>query len=151
MIAFSENSRGEVRSTGDVTGALSTGGGKPGQGYPAIAFHATQDPISGEVSPALRARGTIGVAGQREIAHALTCHAAKGGDPTTDNYAVTSALRVRKLTPRECERLQGFPDDYTLIPGASDTPRYHALGNSMAVDVMRWIGERIDQVDKARR
>jgi hypothetical protein len=51
---------------------------------------------------------------------ALTCHAAKGGDPTTDNYTV-QAMRVRKLTPRECERLQGFPDDYTLIPGASDT------------------------------
>jgi hypothetical protein len=54
---------------------------------------------------------------------------------------------VRRLTPRECERLQGFPDDYTLIPyrgkPAADGPRYKALGNSMAVPVMRWIGERI--------
>lgn len=58
---------------------------------------------------------------------------------------------VRRLTPRECERLQGFPDDYTLIPyrnkPAADGPRYKALGNSMAVPVMRWIGERITAVD----
>ena len=60
------------------------------------------------------------------------------------------AMTVRRLTPRECERLQGFPDDYTLIPwrkkAASDCPdgpRYKALGNSMAVNCMEWIGERI--------
>lgn len=58
---------------------------------------------------------------------------------------------VRRLTPRECERLQGFPDDYTLInvrgKPATDGPRYKALGNSMAVPVMRWIGKRIQQVE----
>jgi DNA (cytosine-5)-methyltransferase 1 len=58
---------------------------------------------------------------------------------------------VRRLTPRECERLQGFPDDYTLIPyrgrPAPDGPRYKALGNSWAVPVVRWIGERIEKVD----
>ena len=63
--------------------------------------------------------------------------------------AQTSA--VRRLTPRECERLQGFPDDYTLISHrgkpAADGPRYKALGNSMAVPVMRWIGERIQMVE----
>lgn len=60
-------------------------------------------------------------------------------------------IGVRRLTPRECERLQGFEDDYTLIPYrgglAADAPRYRALGNSMAVPVMRWIGERIAMVD----
>jgi DNA (cytosine-5)-methyltransferase 1 len=56
--------------------------------------------------------------------------------------------QVRRLTPRECERLQGFPDDYTLLPGnTADGPRYKALGNSMAVPVMRWIGERISTVE----
>ena len=45
------------------------------------------------------------------------------------------------------QRLQGFPDDATAIPGASDTARYAALGNSMAVPVMRWLGERIAKVD----
>ena len=53
-------------------------------------------------------------------------------------------MRVRRLTPMECERLQGFPDGYTAIPKAKDGPRYKALGNSMAVPVMRWIGQQID-------
>lgn len=60
---------------------------------------------------------------------------------------------VRRLTPRECERLQGFPDDWTMVPyrgrpaeECPDTPRYRAIGNSMAVPVMRWIGERIQEV-----
>ena len=59
-------------------------------------------------------------------------------------------MAVRRLTPRECERLQGFADDYTLIPVgkrmAADGSRYKALGNSMAVPVMAWIGERIAEV-----
>jgi DNA (cytosine-5)-methyltransferase 1 len=58
---------------------------------------------------------------------------------------------VRRLTPRECERLQGFPDDYTLTPHRNklmaDGPRYKALGNSMAVPVMHWIGKRIQMVE----
>jgi len=62
-------------------------------------------------------------------------------------HAISSQMGVRRLTPRECERLQGFPDDYTAIPGAADGPRYKALGNSMAVNVMRWIGTRIAMVD----
>ena len=57
---------------------------------------------------------------------------------------VASGMRVRRLTPMECERLQGFPDRYTAIPKAKDGPRYKALGNSMAVPVMRWIGQQID-------
>ncbi|MEI9804126.1 MAG: DNA cytosine methyltransferase [Pseudolabrys sp.] len=62
---------------------------------------------------------------------------------------------VRRLMPIECERLQAFPDNYTLIPfrgkPAADGPRYKALGNSMAVNVMKWIGRRIDLVRSARR
>lgn len=65
---------------------------------------------------------------------------------------VKLGMAVRRLTPRECERLQGFPDDYTAIPWkrklAPDGQRYRAMGNSMAVPVMRWLGERITQVDK---
>jgi DNA (cytosine-5)-methyltransferase 1 len=67
------------------------------------------------------------------------------------HLAVATGAAVRRLTPRECERLQGFKDDYTLIPmrgkSAADGPRYKALGNSMAVNVMRWLGERIQMVD----
>lgn len=57
------------------------------------------------------------------------------------------SIAVRRLTPRECERLQGFPDEYTAIPKAADGPRYAAIGNSMAVPVMRWIAERIEFVN----
>ncbi|WP_198353343.1 DNA cytosine methyltransferase [Sphingomonas sp. MA1305] len=68
-----------------------------------------------------------------------------------DQQVVATASAVRRLTPRECERLQGFPDDYTMVPHRgkpmADGPRYKALGNSMAVPVMRWIGERITAVE----
>ena len=69
-------------------------------------------------------------------------------DTSNIQKGVRSDMAVRRLTPHECERLQGFPDGYTDIPGASDSARYKALGNSMAVPVMRWIGERIDAVHK---
>src|SRR5471030_3134490 len=65
--------------------------------------------------------------------------------------AIGWGMHVRRLTPRECERLQGMPDDHSLIPWRGkmadlcpDGPRYRAIGNSMAVPVMRWIGQRID-------
>lgn len=60
-----------------------------------------------------------------------------------------SNMRVRRLTPMECERLQGFPDNYTNTPTASDTTRYRALGNSMAVPCMSWLGKRIKEVESA--
>jgi site-specific DNA-cytosine methylase len=72
-----------------------------------------------------------------------------------DNYGLHHPpMAIRRLTPKECERLQGFPDDWTLIPYRNkpadqcpDGPRYKACGNSMAVPVMRWIGERIQLID----
>jgi DNA (cytosine-5)-methyltransferase 1 len=78
--------------------------------------------------------------------------ASGGGKPGQGYCGVQIGMAVRRLTPRECERLQGFPDDYTLVTyrnkPAADGPRYRALGNSMAVPVMRWIGERIAMVDR---
>ena len=73
-----------------------------------------------------------------------------GANQTTGRADVTCATDsiARRLTPLECERLQGFPDNWTNIPGAKDSPRYSAIGNSMAVPVMHWIGSRIDKVDK---
>ena len=72
-----------------------------------------------------------------------------------DHHAVSDGLQVRRLTPVECERLQGFPDNHTRIPWRGkpaaecpDSPRYKAIGNSMAVPVMRWIGQRIMQERK---
>ena len=104
--------------------------------YVAIGFYPTagQDfPALDELSPAVKV-GTKGSSGNPPGVH------------------ITST--VRRLTPVECERLQGFPDNFTAIPwrkkGAEDCPdgpRYKALGNSMAVPVMRWIGERINLID----
>jgi DNA (cytosine-5)-methyltransferase 1 len=67
--------------------------------------------------------------------------------------AIATSWAVRRLTPRECERLQAFPDCYTDIPWrgkdhAPDGPRYKALGNSMAVNCMRWLGRRIQMVQE---
>jgi DNA (cytosine-5)-methyltransferase 1 len=73
------------------------------------------------------------------------------GDTSDMRPVVAFGSQVRRLTPRECERLQGFPDDYTLIQyggkPASDSPRYKALGNSMAVPVIRMILERIEMFE----
>jgi len=68
----------------------------------------------------------------------------------TSVHGVTNNMAVRRLTPKECERLQGFPDGYTDIQlNGKQTPdgsRYKALGNSMAVPVMKWIGQRIKEL-----
>jgi len=86
------------------------------------------------------------------------CQPLMAAGPTTGNQGgdiVQQAMQVRRLTPVECERLQGFPDNFTRIPyrGKSadkcpDGPRYKAMGNSMAVPCMAWIGKRIDAVHK---
>lgn len=94
---------------------------KDSQPHVALAFHHTQDPISGPRAPAL--------------------------SRSADGMGVLADAEVRRLTPRECERLQAFPDDYTAIPGAKDAPRYKALGNAMCVAVMRYLGERIEAVE----
>jgi len=167
-------SRGAVVTPFDTTQITSPGNfsepkaGDPchplsASGHPAaIAFHGSQDPdVSGDVTHpcgrnngletcvavSLRGRdggGTAELSG--EVATAL--RSSQGG---SDKAHVLQRSTVRRLTPKECERLQGFPDDYTLIPGASDSARYKAIGNSMAVPVMRWIGRRIEDVCRAQR
>ena len=80
------------------------------------------------------------------------CSLVRGDTPLVSNVPLDAELQVRRLTPRECERLQGFPDDYTRIPlrgkpaeQCPNGPRYKAIGNSWAVPVVRWIGQRIHQ------
>ena len=80
---------------------------------------------------------------------------ASGGDLGGGSETFVADMQVRRLTPTECERLQGFPDNYTQIPyrnktaeNCPDGPRYKAMGNSMAVPVMRWIGERIQKIEE---
>lgn len=91
------------------------------------------------------------------IAHAVTAsgghhgHSSPRGDAHHSRHdAVADDAAVRRLTPRECERLQGFPDDWTLIPGASDSKRYKAIGNSVAVPVIEWIGRRLNKSTKSQ-
>lgn len=136
--AFAENSRGEIRledGNGGITGCLSTGGGKPGQGTPAICI---QHASIGRHDAA----GPQGKGYQEDVAFTQ--------DSRSSADVVQYGMQVRRLTPIECERLQGFPDNHTLIgwrgkdaAECPDGPRYKAIGNSMAVPVMRWIGERI--------
>jgi len=95
---------------------------------------------------------TVGVASQTLRSGASSIEHSGGVINPADRMA------VRRLTPRECERLQGFNDDHTMIPWRNkpadqcpDGPRYKALGNSMAVPCMAWIGKRIDSVDRENR
>lgn len=89
---------------------------------------------------------------QRDEVRLMSVAGALAAEPGAkqQTYAMQGSA-VRRLTPRECERLQGLADDYTLIDvrgkSAADGPRYKALGNSMAVNVMRHIGNRIQMVD----
>jgi len=82
-------------------------------------------------------------------AHEQRTYSHKGGHNFRLRNVVPNGMAVRRLTPTECERLQGFPDGYTLVPyrgkPAADGPRYKALGNSFAVPVIRWIGRRIQE------
>lgn len=124
--------------------------------YIAQAFHATQDPISGKKSPCLGATSKIGVAYALQ-GSGVTSRTGNGSGINEekcftlnqiDVHGVSRNMRVRRLTPIECERLQGFPDGYTDVrETCPDGPRYKALGNSMAVPVMRWIGKRIEALN----
>jgi DNA (cytosine-5)-methyltransferase 1 len=91
------------------------------------------------------------VNGPKDVANTVSANYGMGGGNTP---LVQQPMAIRRLTPKECERLQGFPDDWTKIPYRNkpadqcpDGPRYKACGNSMAVPVMRWIGERINLIE----
>jgi DNA (cytosine-5)-methyltransferase 1 len=182
-IAFSTNQRGEARER-DVHGSLSSarGGGNEIDGVlqarleespapAAFTLHGSDGTASAasstEIAGSLRTRApgsienssTTAVLQEQSVASPLTASYGKQVDRSDTSSGPPNLLRsqmaVRRLTPRECERLQGFPDDYTLVEYrgklASDGPRYKALGNSMAVPVMRWIGQRVAQVDAILR
>lgn len=124
--------------------------------------------VTGEIAHTLKAEGfdasedgtgrgqpiVAALRGISDYGDGLPCLRAKGGDAAGGSEALVSSSAVRRLTPTECERLQGFPDGYTLVPyrnkEAADGPRYKALGNSMAVPVMRFIGQRIADVLNAQ-
>lgn len=134
-----------------------------GRGTPPmpVAFHPRQDPITSDIGLPVEAAGpqAVYLRGREggataelggDVSPAL--HTAGGGGG--DKPHVLADWAVRRLVPEECEALQGFPRGFTRIPYRNkpasecpDGPRYKALGNSMAVPVMRWIGERIKMVN----
>ena len=131
-IAFAQNQRDEVGLM-DKAGALAAEPGAKQQTYifkPGQGSKARSDGLSEHVAPTLSSDS--GGNSVPAVAHGIP-----------GNWI--GRMAVRRLTPLECERLQGFPDGYTDIPGASDSGRYKALGNSMAVPVMNWIGKRINE------
>ena len=179
-VAFTQNQRAEVREL-EVAGALAAQPDVKQQTCicradgqtnamtsvnldPTLTSHAKKDPpliypaedSTGEDEPVtLQIRGGKPGGGkgaliQRDMSATLSTHNTQ--TLITGDHE-ERGLTVRRLTPRECERLQGFPDDHTDIPyrnkeHAPDGARYKALGNSMAVPVMRWIGERIQMVEE---
>lgn len=105
---------------------------------------------AGEVETGIGGAFGGGNSEEIDVASCLTAHGLRL-DFDTETFVVDDD-RARRLTPREAERLQGFPDGYTNITyrgkPTADQPRYKALGNSMAVPVMEWIGRRISLVDE---
>ena len=158
VFSFAQNTRDEVRVQGDGTlsGALSASPGMKQTTYVCETASANGS-VPGALEPGrsqapcpkavCMADDNGGSAVDEECCGTLKCG---GGAPQ-----VARRMSVRRLMPRECERLQGFPDDWTRIPWRGrpaeecpDGPRYKAIGNSMAVPVMRWLGERIAMADE---
>jgi DNA (cytosine-5)-methyltransferase 1 len=113
----------------------------------------TQRGVMDDLCPSLRTGGNTAIAWSEELTPSIDLAGTiqHGGQGGRHDGVMTSSMQVRRLTPQECERLQGFPDNYTLLPGrTADGARYKALGNSMAVPVMAWIGNRIQSVETAR-
>ena len=158
------------KASEDVSVTLRSQQGGEGVG---VAFHASQDPIhSEEHSPALGSNATIGVAftasdrsnkaaWEGDISGTINCQ--MNSESSNLQMGVRENLTVRRLTPIECERLQGFPDNWTsekmelILEGnewkatgkvvkQADGPRYKAMGNAVTVNVAEWIGKQIGKV-----
>jgi DNA (cytosine-5)-methyltransferase 1 len=161
-VSIAENQRGELR-TSDIAAQLTVGGGNPGQGYPAVLTVRTANTganghgIAEDITHTLDGAQGQAVFTTREIAPALTRNYGKQSDNSDTNLGpsvATDTFGVRRLTPRECERLQGFEDDYTAWGideragrvEMSDSTRYRMLGNAVCKRVSAWIDQRIVEV-----
>lgn len=145
---------GTLKSNGDGGGL----GSDPSETFVPVVTHSLRadgfdasEDGTGRGTPlvpvAFNLRGRDG-GSQPEVSDVASIRAASGG--SSRSYVAASA--VRRLTPLECERLQGFPDGYTAVPRngkiQADGPRYKQLGNSMAVPCMAWLGQRIQMMDE---
>ena len=141
--SVAQNKRGELRLADDAP-SLSVGGGKPGQGYPAVL---TAYPL------ATRGRDD---GAQLEMGEADTYNALRAGNGGSSraNNVLTPQLAVRRLTPVECERLQGWPDHHTATTSdgraVADSHRYRMAGNGIAAPVMAWVAHQITTADQSR-
>ena len=162
VAAYRTAGDGAVFEEGELTAPLTT---QTDPSAHVIAFSAGQSSKAGSIaareeqSPTLRgaASGTNQVPAvafaqnTRDEVREMPYAGALAAEPGMKQQSyIRTGMAVRRLTPRECEKLQGLPPDYTLIPyngkPAADGPRYRAIGNGMAVPVLRWIGERIKAV-----
>lgn len=167
VTSFAQNQRGELRES-DIAAQLTTGGGKPGEGYPAVRIE--RPTVSFQLGNT-KANGsnvnTEGVAytldqaaGQGVLTDTLGSEVLKpllsnagGGLRTTDveggAYVGHRGSSVRRLTPTECERLMGWPDGWTAVDGdkTPDGRRYAACGNGVVANVSEWIGRRIMAIE----
>ena len=121
-VAFAQNQRDEVRDLGDKAGALAAEPGTKQQTY------VIQD--GREIA---KNQNGLGIS-ETDTAYTLD---------QTGAQSIAQKATVRRLTPLECERLQGFPDNWTNTPGNSDTQRYRQLGNAVAVPVAQWVFNQI--------
>lgn len=168
-VAFAANQRGEVRlfgGDGQKVGAIPAN--QSGKQVTALAFKfhagskAGSAAVNEDLSPTLTAdwhNPAVMTSSGQDVIGALCARDFKGvgNEYVAEGKVLSDGYAVRRLTPTECERLQGFPDGWTLIPyrgkpadECPDGPRYKAIGNSMAVPVMRWIGGRIEAVDSRK-
>jgi len=122
----------EVRDDGTANAVLTPNGGRAGIGVGAVAIGIDEE--------------------QNATLDGMGCLKARREGGGFEGTVMTPTMAVRRLTPRECERLQGVPDDYTLVErngkAMADGPRYKMLGNGFAVPVVRWIGERLAKAVK---
>ena len=149
--AFIESSFGAYAESPDA-GTIKASGGALAGGSESLVIASGQETFSGD---------SFVVHGRQDPCtsdQAFTLDCQNSGNTNVlciNGNIINKTDTIRRLTPKECERLQGFPDNHTLIPwrdkpaeACPDGPRYKALGNSMCVPVMRWIGERIKQVSE---
>ena len=167
-VAFAQNTRDEVRIQGDgtISGALSANPGMKQTTYVCETANTNSNGLGACESDLMKTLDTNNSAAvmvdpvicmaddnAKEAIDEGMCGSLKVGGSAP--WIAQGRMVVRRLTPMECERLQGFPDDFTKIPYRGKpaeecpySPRYKAIGNSFAVPVVRWIGERIAMADK---
>jgi DNA (cytosine-5)-methyltransferase 1 len=168
-VAFVQNTRDEVRlmgGDGQSVGALAAEPGMKQQCYIAFNLRGREGGSLPEPAPGNQAslRSASGGSSRSYVAQAIGldeeqnatedgmgCLKARREGGGFEGSVMTPAMQVRRLTTVECARLQGFPDDYLNITynskPAADGPKYKALGNSFAVPVVRWIGQRLQLID----